>query len=62
MSALEAKKIGTVNGLDVDALHDVIDEVKKDPSKGIVEFKVKTADYVIYRILTPDEAANASKK
>lgn len=42
MSALEAKKIGTVNGLDVDALHDVIDEVKKDPSKGIVEFNVKT--------------------
>ena len=23
-------------------MHDVIDEVKKDPSKGIVEFKVKT--------------------
>src|SRR5918999_1373766 len=42
MSALEAKKIGTVNGLDVDALHGVIDEVKKDSSKGIVEFKVKT--------------------
>lgn len=42
MSALEAKKIGTVNGLDVDALHGVIDEVKSDPSKGIVEFKVKT--------------------
>jgi uncharacterized OsmC-like protein len=43
MSALEAKKIGTVNGLDVDALYEVIDEVKKDPAKGIVEFKVKTA-------------------
>lgn len=43
MSALEAKKIGTVNGLDVDALHGVIDEVKNDPAKGIVEFKVKTA-------------------
>jgi hypothetical protein len=42
MSALEAKKTGTVNGLDVDALHGVIDEVKEDPSKGIVEFKVKT--------------------
>jgi uncharacterized OsmC-like protein len=42
MSALEAKQIGTVNGLDVDALHGVIDEIKKDPSKGIVEFKVKT--------------------
>lgn len=43
MSALEAKKIGTVNGLDVDALHGVINEVKNDPAKGIVEFKVKTA-------------------
>jgi uncharacterized OsmC-like protein len=42
MSALEAKKIGTVNGLNVDALHEVIEEVKKDPAKGIVEFKVKT--------------------
>jgi uncharacterized OsmC-like protein len=42
MSALEAKKIGTVNGLDVDALREVIEQVKKDPSKGIVEFKVKT--------------------
>ena len=42
MAALEAKKIGTVNGLDVDALHEVIEEVKKDPAKGIVEFKVKT--------------------
>ena len=42
MSALEAKKIGTVNGLDVDALREVIEQVKKDPAKGIVEFKVKT--------------------
>jgi uncharacterized OsmC-like protein len=42
MSALEVKQIGTVNGLDVDALHGVIDEIKEDPSKGIVEFKVKT--------------------
>ena len=42
MSALEARKIGTVNGLDVDALHGVIEEVKNDPSIGVVEFKVKT--------------------
>src|SRR5512134_3112234 len=42
MSAIEAKKIGTVNGLDVDALHEVIERVKNDPGKGIVEFKVKT--------------------
>lgn len=42
MAALEAKKVGTVNGLDVDALHKVVEEVKNDPGKGIVEFKVKT--------------------
>jgi uncharacterized OsmC-like protein len=42
MTALEAKKTGTVNGLDVDALHQVIGEIKNDPSKGIVEFRVKT--------------------
>ncbi|MBI4527362.1 MAG: OsmC family protein [Deltaproteobacteria bacterium] len=43
MSALEAKKLGTVNGLDVDALHEVIEQVKNDAAKGIVEFKVKTS-------------------
>jgi len=42
MSALEAKKSSAVNGIDVDALHGVVEEVKKDPLKGIVEFKVKT--------------------
>jgi uncharacterized OsmC-like protein len=42
MAALEAKTIGTVNGIDVDALHEVIEEVKNDPAKGIVEFSVKT--------------------
>jgi uncharacterized OsmC-like protein len=42
MSALQAKKIGTVNGLDVDALQEVIEEIKKEPAKGMVEFKVKT--------------------
>jgi uncharacterized OsmC-like protein len=42
MSALEAKKIGAVNGIDVEALHGVIEDVRKDPAKGIVEFKVKT--------------------
>jgi len=42
MAAVEAKKIGTVNGLDVDALHEVIEQVKNDPAKGIVEFRVKT--------------------
>ena len=42
MSALEAKKSSAVNGIDVDALREVVEEVEKDPSKGIVEFKVKT--------------------
>jgi uncharacterized OsmC-like protein len=42
MTALEAKKIGAVNGLDLDALHQVIEDVKNDPAKGIVEFRVKT--------------------
>jgi hypothetical protein len=42
MAASAATKIATVNGLDVDALRQVADEVKKDPAKGIVEFKVKT--------------------
>lgn len=42
MSALEAKKIGTINGIDVEALHAVIDDVRKDSTKGIVEFEVKT--------------------
>jgi uncharacterized OsmC-like protein len=43
MSQLEAKQINKVNGLDVDALHDVIQDIKTDPSKGIVEFRVKSA-------------------
>jgi hypothetical protein len=30
--------------------------------KKTIEFKVKTADYVIYRILTPEEVANVTKK
>ena len=42
MSALEARKSSAVNGIDVDALRGVVEEVTKDPSKGIVEFKVKT--------------------
>ena len=58
MSALEAKKIGTVNGLDVDALHEVIEEVKSDWQKGIVEFKVKTA----WRGQTRSETAVESYK
>jgi uncharacterized OsmC-like protein len=42
MSALEAKKIDSVNGIDVGALHEFIDEIKDSSQKGIVEFRVKT--------------------
>jgi len=31
-----------VNGLDVDALKEVIDEITRDPAKGQVEFRVRT--------------------
>ncbi len=31
-----------VNGIDVDALSDVIRDVQRDPAKGMVEFLVKT--------------------
>jgi uncharacterized OsmC-like protein len=40
MSVAQAKQGKRVNGLDVEALHSVIEEVKKDPAKGIVGFRV----------------------
>ncbi|HEY1266751.1 MAG TPA: OsmC family protein [Candidatus Binatia bacterium] len=43
MSAEEAKKIGTVNGIDVDALFAIVEDIKNEPKKGRVEFKVKTS-------------------
>jgi uncharacterized OsmC-like protein len=40
----EAEVMGkTVNGLDVDALKTVIDEVGRDPAKGMVEFRIRSA-------------------
>jgi len=39
-TATEAKKAGVVNGIDVDALRATIDEVGRDPKKGIVGFRV----------------------
>lgn len=42
MSVVEAKRSGRVNGLDVDALYGVIEEIKKDASKGLVQFRVKS--------------------
>jgi hypothetical protein len=43
MSVAEAKETNIVNGIDVDALSGVIEEVKKDPAKGVVEFRVTSA-------------------
>ena len=42
MSTLEKPTDNRVNGLDVDALMDVVNDVTADPSKGMVEFRVKT--------------------
>ena len=38
-----AEKSNRVNGIDVDALRGVISDVEKDPSKGLVEFRVSSA-------------------
>lgn len=43
MSVAEAKGTNIVNGIDVEALSGVIEEVKKDPAKGVVEFRVTSA-------------------
>ena len=40
--ATVATKQGRVNGLDVDALTNVIREITEDPAKGHVEFRVRT--------------------
>lgn len=44
MSTTKAKASApsTVNGIDLDALGQVVSEVKRDPAKGIVEFRVTT--------------------
>ncbi|MBK8909058.1 MAG: OsmC family protein [Rhodospirillales bacterium] len=36
-------KVSRVNGIDVEALAGIIQEVERDPSKGIVEFRVTSA-------------------
>lgn len=43
MSVAEARKNRKVNGVDVDALSEVIEAVKNDASKGLVEFRVNSA-------------------
>jgi len=42
MSLTARKQANVVNGLDVDALKSMIQEVKDNPAKGLVEFRVKS--------------------
>lgn len=42
MSVVTAKQSNRVNGLDLDALRGVIDEIKQDPTQGMVVFRVKS--------------------
>ena len=43
MSDIAMMNKNTVNGLDLDALRGVIDEVGRDPATGVVEFRVRSA-------------------
>lgn len=43
MSLAEESAANRVNGIDVDALKDVIDEVSRDPAKGNVLFRVRSS-------------------
>ena len=43
MSMVQKIEATRVNGLDLDALAKVVEEVKQDPWKGLVEFRVSTA-------------------
>jgi uncharacterized OsmC-like protein len=42
MSVTATKQSNVVNGIDVDALKNIIGQVKDDPAKGLVEFRVKS--------------------
>ena len=42
MSVTAIKQTNVVNGIDVDALKDVIEQVKNEPAKGLVEFRVRS--------------------
>ena len=42
MSEATVRAENRVNGIDVDALHNVIQQIGEDPAKGIVEFRVKS--------------------
>ena len=43
MSVAAIKQRNVVNGVDIDALKNIIDQVKDDPAKGLVEFRVNSA-------------------
>jgi uncharacterized OsmC-like protein len=43
MATATQNKDNRVNGIDVEALSGVIRDIKEDPSRGIVEFRVKSA-------------------
>jgi uncharacterized OsmC-like protein len=43
MSVTAIKQGNIVNGVDTDALKNIIEQVKDDPAKGLVEFRVKSA-------------------
>jgi hypothetical protein len=42
MSVTATKQSNVVNGIDVDALKGIVEQVKNDPAKGLVEFRVKS--------------------
>jgi uncharacterized OsmC-like protein len=42
MSVTAIKQGNIVNGIDVDALKDIVEQVKDEPAKGLVEFRVKS--------------------
>jgi uncharacterized OsmC-like protein len=42
MSVTAIKQGNVVNGIDTDALKNIIEQVKDDPAKGLVEFRVKS--------------------
>ena len=42
MSVTAIEQGNIVNGIDVDALKDVVEQIKEDPAKGLVEFRVKS--------------------
>jgi uncharacterized OsmC-like protein len=42
MPATALKQGNVVNGIDVDALKDIVEQVKNEPAKGLVEFRINS--------------------